>query len=67
MREEHSEQIERWANYIRENPEKWKSKLKPFLDAQIIMARRFYSELMKTEKGRQTLLKIKEMKMGQDL
>jgi len=54
----HNEQIERWAKYVRENPDKWKSKLKPFLDAQIIMARRFYKNLAKTEEGRE---KIKEL------
>ena len=51
----HKEHIERWANYVRENPDKWKSKLKPFLDAQIIMARRFYKKLAETEQGREKL------------
>ena len=53
----HDEQIERWANYVK-SPD-WKKKLKPFLDAQIIMARRFYSKLAETEEGR---MKIKELK-----
>ena len=51
----HQEHIERWANYVKENPDKWKSKLKPFLDAQIIMARRFYKKLAETEQGREKL------------
>lgn len=37
----HDEELVRWANYVRENPRKWKIKLKPFLDSQIIIARRF--------------------------
>ena len=48
----HAEQVERWAEYCRANPNKWKAKLKPFLDAQIIMARRFYKKLAETQEGR---------------
>lgn len=54
----HDEQIERWAGYVRNNPDKWKSKLKPFIDAQIVMSRRFYKNLAKTEEGK---LRIKEL------
>jgi hypothetical protein len=54
----HMEQVERWAEYVKNNPD-WKSKLKPFLDAQIIMARRFYGKLAETEEGRG---KIKELR-----
>lgn len=54
----HKEQVERWARYCKENPNKWKSKLKPFLDAQIIMARRFYKRLRRSEKGREKIKKL---------
>lgn len=37
----HEEELVRWAEYVRENPDKWKEKLKPFLDSQIIIAKRF--------------------------
>jgi len=40
----HDDELVRWANYVKENPEKWKAKLKPFLDSQIIIARRFRKE-----------------------
>ena len=40
----HDEELVRWAKFVRENPDKWKTKLKPFLDAQIIIARRFRKE-----------------------
>lgn len=62
-RQEHQEQIERWANYVRENPHKWKSQLKPFLDAQIIMARRFYSKLAETPEGKEKIKEIRELKI----
>jgi len=54
----HIEQIERWANYVKNNSD-WKSKLKPFLDAQIIIARRIYKKLSKTDSG---IRKIKLLK-----
>lgn len=62
-REEHQEQIERWANYVREHPKEWKKQLKPFLDSQIIMARRFYAKLSKTEKGSETLKLLQQDKI----
>lgn len=60
MREEHSEQIERWANYVKSNGD-WKMKLKPFLDAQIIMARRFYGKLGQTEEGRKKIIELRRL------
>jgi hypothetical protein len=45
------EQIERWAEYVKTHRD-WKSKLKPFLDAQIIMSRRFYRSLGATPEGK---------------
>ena len=56
--ETHGEQIERWARFVKENPTKWKSKIRPFLDGQILMSRRFYKRLAETPNG---LGKIKEL------
>ena len=56
----HDEQIERWANYVREHPTEWKKHLKPFLDAQIIMARRFYNKLAETEEGRKKIIEMRK-------
>ena len=58
----HMEQVERWANYVKDNPD-WKKKLKPFLDAQIIMSRRIYKKLSETEKGKEKLILLKNLKM----
>ena len=55
----HNEQIERWANYVKNNPDKWKSKIKDFLDSQIIMSRRFYNKLSITEEGKKKIKLIK--------
>ena len=54
----HEEQLERWAEYVRTHPKEWKSRLKPFLDSQIIISRRFYKRLAETEEGR---VKLKEL------
>ena len=57
----HDEQIERWAEYVRTHDD-WKIKLKPFLDSQIIMARRFFENLGKTEEGRERILELRGLK-----
>jgi len=59
----HLEQIERWAKYVRENPSEWKKKLKPFLDGQIIMARRFYKKLSESAEGREKIKLLKKMRI----
>ena len=55
----HDDELIRWAEFVKNNPYTWKSKLKPFLDAQIIIARRFYKKFSETEEGRE---KIKELR-----
>jgi hypothetical protein len=55
----HLEQVERWARYVKENPDKWKSKVKPFIDGQILMSRRFYKNLAKTKAGKEKINKLR--------
>jgi len=55
----HSEQVERWAEFCRDNPQKWKSELKPLIDSQIIIAERFYKNLESSKEGREILLRLK--------
>ena len=55
----HLDQIKRWANFIRENPGEWKKKHKDFIDAQIIIARRFYKKLAETEEGRKKIILLR--------
>lgn len=59
----HMDQVERWAEHCR-NSGRWKSELKPFLDAQIIMAQRFYKKLAETEEGRKKILELRKLKIG---
>ena len=58
MRDEHMEQVERWAEYVKNNPG-WKAELRPFLDAQIIIARKFYKKLAETPEGREKIRQIR--------
>lgn len=54
----HYEQIERWAKFVRENPDNWKKEFNQFIDSQYALANRFYKHLLKTKKGRE---KLKEL------
>ncbi len=56
----HKEQIKRWAEYVKKNSD-WKKKLKPFLDSQLIIARRAYNKLKKTPKGRKKINLLKNL------
>jgi hypothetical protein len=58
----HIEQIERWAEFVRDNPDKWKIKFKEFIDSQIIMSRRFYKKLAETEEGREKIKILRRLK-----
>ena len=57
----HQEQIERWAIYVRENPQEWKKKLKPFINSQFQMSREFYERLLLTKGGKEKLERIRNL------
>ena len=55
----HMEQVEKWAEFCRDNPRSvWIKQVKPLVDSQIIMANRFYKRLARTKGGK---YKIKEL------
>ena len=58
----HIEQVERWAEFVRENPNQWKCKLKPFIDSQIMIARRFYKKLSESDEGKEIIQRLKQEK-----
>jgi hypothetical protein len=60
----HEEQIERWAKFVRENPDKWKKEHTKFINSVILKARAFYSRLYETEEGRKILLRLRENKLS---
>jgi len=55
----HMESVERWARYVKDNPDKWKIRLKEFLDAQILMSRRFYKQLAETPGGKDKIERLR--------
>jgi len=57
----HDEQIERWAKNVKNNPN-WKKQFKPFLDAQIINARKSYKKILLLPNGEDKLKKIRNLK-----
>ena len=57
----HGEQIERWANFVKNNPrEVWKKALDEFINSQYEIAHRFYKNLEKSDKGREILKRLRE-------
>ncbi|MBI2672566.1 hypothetical protein HYX16_06550 [Candidatus Woesearchaeota archaeon] len=59
----HIEQVERWARYVKDNPDKWKSKVKPLIDSQILMSRRFFENLAKIDGGKQKIEKLRNLRI----
>lgn len=60
----HSEQVIRWARFVKNNDiPVWKKAVKDLTDSQIIMANRFYSNLIKTEKGKLKAEKLLKRKL----
>ncbi len=60
----HMEQVERWALFVKNNPNKWKSKVREFIDSQILMSRRFYKKLRETEEGKEKIRRLRKIDIG---
>lgn len=59
----HAEFVERWAHFIKTHPRSvWKKEVAPLIDAQSIMAERFYAQLAKTPGGMEKIRKLREMR-----
>ena len=57
------QQVERWAEFCKNNPSEFRKYLNAFLNAQIIKAREFYTRLNNSEDGRVILNKLKAEKL----
>ena len=56
----HSEQIERWARFFKENPRVARKELNKFIDAQILKSREFYQRLL--DKGmKDKIIKLRKL------
>jgi len=58
MRTAHQEQIERWALFVKNNPNSWKKTHTRFIDAIFAKHYQFRKELLKTPHGKE---KLKEL------
>lgn len=64
----HMEAIERWAEFVKNNPrEEWKKAVNVLIDATYQKADEFYKRLEKTEKGRKILARLKEEKIKENI
>lgn len=55
----HTEQIERWAEFVRDNPN-WRERFNEFSDGQILLAKKAYAKLAQTEDGRRKIKMLRE-------
>ncbi|MEK6878367.1 MAG: hypothetical protein AABY22_02100 [Nanoarchaeota archaeon] len=57
----HMESVERWAEFVRNNPKsKWKKYVNLLIDSTYQKADEFYKKLEETEKGREILKRLSE-------
>lgn len=58
----HMEHIERWANFVRENPTKWKAPHTEFINALFEKNEQFIQRLLKTPRGKEKLIELYKIK-----
>ena len=58
VRKEHEDQIERWANFVKNNPNKWKSIHTEFINALFEKHDQFKIRLLKTPNGKEKLARL---------
>ncbi|MFP4424180.1 MAG: hypothetical protein ACLFP2_03020 [Candidatus Woesearchaeota archaeon] len=52
-----TEQIERWAEFVKNNPS-WKKEHTKLIDAQFAKSKAFYDRLSKTKNGKKKIVEI---------
>ena len=57
----HNEQVERWARFVRDNPNSWKGEHTAFINSQITIADRFYSRLEEVPDGKEKIRKLRHL------
>ena len=62
MREEHLQQVERWALFVKENPTKWKKIHTEFINALFEKHYSFRSKLLHMPNGKEKLMKLYNIK-----
>ena len=62
LRETHSDQVKRWAEFVRDNPTKWKKTHTQFINALYSKHHKIMNRLSKTKEGREKIKKLFELK-----
>ena len=62
MRRQHTEQIERWANFVKNNPNKWKKIHTEFINAQFEKHKYFINKLKQKNDCFNKLIKLYNIK-----
>ncbi len=52
------EAVERWANFIKNNPRKWKKIHTEFIDSQFEKSEEFIKRLLKQKNGAEKIIRI---------
>jgi hypothetical protein len=58
----HAEFVDRWAEFVRNNPDKWRKIHTEFINAQIQMNRQFLERLKKTPSGKEKIIELYKIK-----
>lgn len=58
----HTEFVDRWAEFIRNNPDKWRKIHTDFINAQILMNKQFLERLKKTPNGKDKIVELYQIK-----
>jgi len=61
-RDSHMEQVERWAHFVKDNPDKWKPTHTEFINAIFDKHEQFMSRMLKTPGGKEKLIKLYDIK-----
>ncbi|MEK6921228.1 MAG: hypothetical protein AABX82_05055 [Nanoarchaeota archaeon] len=61
----HQDQVEEWANFVRENPDKWKAQHTKFINAQIKMANEALQRIRKQKNGKEKIVELFSVKNKQ--
>ena len=56
------EAVERWANFVKNNPDKWKKVHTEFIDAQFKKSEDFIKRLLKQKDGAEKIIKLYNIK-----
>lgn len=56
------EQVERWAKFVRENPNKWQKDHTEFINSLFLNHEEFFKKLAATPGGKEKILKLYNLK-----